>query len=308
MSQKTILIVTNSDDAHADLVYRRLTERTVPVYRLDSDRLVAEPHVWRISAQPDVPTSNSWVVPEVEVVWHRKIFFPEGMDVVQSFLRQELEGILESILAQYRQCRWINPQDRLTEARSKIAQLQLAKLLGFRIPDTLATTSPDLLKEFANLHGGEIIAKPIRSQVIGTGQDALVTGTRRLTPEYYAAAVAGAPCYAQERLLIRAEIRVVVFGTQMFAFRLTPDRRVDDIKQLPLNSIRHEPCTLEPAIARKIESLMSRYGLAFGAIDLAVVDDGEPVFLELNPNGQWLWLEMMTGVNLLDPFIDFLLV
>jgi glutathione synthase/RimK-type ligase-like ATP-grasp enzyme len=63
---------------------------------------------------------------------------------------------------------------------------------------------------------------------------------------------------------------------------------------------------LDPVVAQKVHKVMSYYKLEFAAIDFAVVDDGEPVFLELNPNGQWLWLQYMTGVNLADPFIDFL--
>lgn len=306
MVQKIILIVSNSEDAHADRVLERLGERGVPFCRLDSDRLITESHIWRISAIPGISSHNSWLIPEVEVVWYRKVYFPEGNDPIQSFIRQESEGLLEAILSRYHHCRWINPRDRLAQARSKIVQLERAKTFGLRIPDTLLTTDQTMLKAFVDQHGGEIVAKPLQSQVIGTGEGALVTGTRRLTPEHFAAALTGAPCYAQERLRIKSEVRVIVFGNEVFAVRQIPDRPVDDIKQLALKSIRHEPCTLEPVMVQKINALMASYGLAFGAIDLAIVDEDEPIFLELNPNGQWLWLQYVCGLNLLDPFIDFL--
>ena len=145
---KTIIIVTNSEDAHADQIQKRLRERCIMAHRLDSDRLVADVNVWQISSDPAQPTTNSWFVPDVDVVWYRKVYFPEGNDPIESFVRQELDGLLEGILLHYRQARWINPRDRLAIARSKIGQLEQAKKLGFRIPDTLLTTSVDKLAVF----------------------------------------------------------------------------------------------------------------------------------------------------------------
>jgi glutathione synthase/RimK-type ligase-like ATP-grasp enzyme len=75
---------------------------------------------------------------------------------------------------------------------------------------------------------------------------------------------------------------------------------------LRLNQIHHEQTELEQAIERKIEKLMNVYGLEFGAIDLGITSSGETIFLELNPNGQWLWLQYMANVDLVNPFIDFL--
>ena len=162
------------------------------------------------------------------------------------------------------------------------------------------------MEEFAAQHDGQIVAKPIQAQVVGSANHALVVGTRRLTSEHFESAARFSPCYAQERLLLKSEIRVVVFGDQLYPFRLTAREKADDLKQLKLSHIDHERCGLDESISRKIRSLMVFYGLEFGAIDLAVIDEEEPVFLELNPNGQWLWLQYMTGVNLIDPFIDLL--
>ena len=40
---------------------------------------------------------------------------------------------------------------------------------------------------------------------------------------------------------------------------------------------------------------MRRFGLEYGAIDLRLTPDGRYVFLELNPAGQFLYIEQMTG-------------
>lgn len=305
MARKTVLAVSNSDDAHVRVVAQRLEERSIDVHRLDSDKFALAHQKWRIPSN-NIPASSTWLIPQVEVVWYRKVVFPEAKTAVQSFVRQEIEGLFDSVLAEYGNCRWVNPRECVSIARPKISQLQRAKQLGFRVPDTLVTNDLDELKAFALTYRGRVVAKPIRAQVVGSGSDSLVIGTRYLEPEHYESALSYCPGYFQEQISFSSEIRVIVFGRQQYPFRLTARKSAADIKQLDLKDIKHERCQLDGSVSKKISALMTSYGLEFGAIDLAYVDDGEPVFFELNPNGQWLWLQYMTGENLLDPFIDLL--
>lgn len=305
MPKRHVLIVSNTDDAHARVIFDRLIERSIQVTRLDSDIFTSGSHRWRIPASPSNIPDSSWFNSSVDVVWYRRVEFPVATDAIQSFIGLETEGLFNNVLAEYRHCKWVNQRDRIAEARPKIAQLQRARSIGFRIPDTLVTNSVDEISRFAALHC-HVVAKPVQAQVVGSNKDALVIGTRTLAPEYYESAIRFAPGYLQEKLAIRSEIRVVVFGQELHAFRLRAQEKVDDLKQLKLSNIDHELYELDEIVSRKIHSLMLFYGLEFGAIDLAIIDDGEPVFLELNPNGQWLWLQYMTGENLIDPFIDML--
>ena len=60
-------------------------------------------------------------------------------------------------------------------------------------------------------------------------------------------------------------------------------------------------------IADKCGSLViDHYGLCFGAIHMIVTPEGDYVFLELNPHGQWAWLELLTGIPLSDTPADLL--
>jgi hypothetical protein len=53
--------------------------------------------------------------------------------------------------------------------------------------------------------------------------------------------------------------------------------------------------------------LMETLGLAFGAIDLIVTPHGKYVFLEVNPAGQFLWLDSTLGLPLLDALSQMLI-
>ncbi|MCX4674881.1 hypothetical protein OG413_05995 [Streptomyces sp. NBC_01433] len=44
-----------------------------------------------------------------------------------------------------------------------------------------------------------------------------------------------------------------------------------------------------------------------GIIDIKLMPDGEPVWLEVNPQGQFLFLESLLGEPLADRFLDFLI-
>jgi glutathione synthase/RimK-type ligase-like ATP-grasp enzyme len=46
--------------------------------------------------------------------------------------------------------------------------------------------------------------------------------------------------------------------------------------------------------------------LSFGAIDIIKKLNGEYVFLEINPNGQWAWLETELDLKISDEIINYL--
>lgn len=109
------------------------------------------------------------------------------------------------------------------------------------------------------------------------------------------------------------EIRVTVFGEQVFACRIltqpTGETRGDwrahswdDPGSFP----PHEATTISDDVAESCRLLVRDYGLAYGAIDMVVTPNGEHVFLELNPNGQWAWIEERTGLPLGSAVIDVL--
>jgi D-alanine-D-alanine ligase-like ATP-grasp enzyme len=55
-----------------------------------------------------------------------------------------------------------------------------------------------------------------------------------------------------------------------------------------------------------LHRLMRSFGINFASIDMIVTPEGEFVFLDLNPNGQWLWLEEELGLPLVASMADLL--
>lgn len=52
---------------------------------------------------------------------------------------------------------------------------------------------------------------------------------------------------------------------------------------------------------------MDAFNLMFGAFDFIVTPRNEWVFLEVNPNGQWLWLERSLNLNISQKIVEYLI-
>jgi glutathione synthase/RimK-type ligase-like ATP-grasp enzyme len=108
----------------------------------------------------------------------------------------------------------------------------------------------------------------------------------------------------------RYDVRVTVIGSEAFAARIEsqsdPDARVD-WRRGHTSGLVHQVEELPREIAERCGRLVSSYGLLFAALDLAVDQDGRYVFLEINPNGQWAWIEQRIGLPLRARLADVLL-
>lgn len=59
-------------------------------------------------------------------------------------------------------------------------------------------------------------------------------------------------------------------------------------------------------ISDKILRLTKHYSLYYSTMDLIFTPEKEYVFLEVNPNGQYLWTEELSGCKITEYFADFL--
>ena len=67
-----------------------------------------------------------------------------------------------------------------------------------------------------------------------------------------------------------------------------------------------EPYSLPQEIVARLRLLMQRLGLVYGAIDLRVTPDERFIFFEVNPSGQWLFIEERTGLPITETFVQLL--
>lgn len=186
---------------------------------------------------------------------------------------------------------WVNNVARDAAASHKPWQLALAQEISLAIPETLITNNPDQARQFWARFPDEIIYKPFSANYHAWRE------TRLLKQEEHALAdtIRLAPVIFQRYVPAIVDLRVTIVGEQIFAAEAHSQQGEYKVDVRFNTDIAYKPHTLPIAVADKLLSLMRRLGLEYGAIDVRLTPEGEYVFLEINPAGQFLYVEQATG-------------
>jgi len=314
-----ILVVTNRRDQTADFGVVEMRRRGVPYFRFNTEDF---PETTRSSLRFD-PQGNtghltsgrrSLRLEEVQSVWFRRPVMPIPSSRIRErgareFSRVESLAYIEG-LWNILDCFWVSRPDRIRTAESKLLQLKVAHRLGFSIPRTLVTSDPGEAGDFLTATD-KAVYKPLRQSRLECreGTKVIFTSVVRDSSSDELERVKYAPCLFQEYVPKRFELRVTVFGTNLFATEIhsqaTEDAK-DDWRRSPSRAVPHRAHALPHEIETKCIQLVETLGLAFGAIDMVLTPQGEYVFLEINPNGQWAWIEQRTGQPMSRSLVDLL--
>lgn len=318
MNKELILLLTNKEDLTADFVVLELQKRSVPYYRFNTEDF---PTKVKASIFFDVDTLHGCIKDEryyidmrkVKSIWYRRpkrAISLEKLGDFKTFCINEswffLRGFWESI-----DCFWVSHPYSLENARSKIKQLQVAKKLGFYIPKTLITNQPEEVRKFFDYLKGKMVVKPVKSGIVRGENNEFVIHTSKVNEEHLLNLedLRFAPSIFQELLPKKYDIRVTAIGQNVFPVEIhsqdNPDAMIDWRKPQDVDLV-HKSHHLPPLLADKCLKLTSYYGLQFAAIDLVLTPDNQYYFLEINPNGQWAWIQQKTGLPLTEKLVDLL--
>lgn len=303
-----ILLLTQQDDLTADLVVIALKRLGAPFLRLNVDQLL-------ISTFLDcLPNGSVWYQDEatehfdlsrVRTIWYRSHSRPRSLESIPtdaaSFAAREavsqMYGALFSLDA-----RWVNEPAAVWRASHKPLQLSVASRCGFRVPSTLITRRPDKAASFVKANPRPAIAKPVSYGLLASRDGDQAIYTTRIpsdSADYHD--IQFAPVIIQDEIPKRCDIRVTVIDDAVIAVAI--DSQVDpatvtDWRRPSASPLPHRVVELPRIVADSCRTLTSRLGLTFGAIDLIEDTSGDHFFLEINPNGQWGWLDVDVGTDI----------
>jgi glutathione synthase/RimK-type ligase-like ATP-grasp enzyme len=318
-----ILILTEPGDEHADRVVALLKARGADFVRFHTEDFPARASL-SIGYGPSGQMRSLLRVDErtidlanVQSVWSRRPRPPVPHERIQDaaarkFVAEESLDFLRDLWHAL-DCLWLPGQPtEIRRGQYKAAQLRVAGELGFELPPTLVTNNPDEFLDFYRQHNGNIISK-----LAGFGfQDAVGNTFVRYTEVVpkravgYAAAIEYCPVILQAYVPKQLELRITVVGQHAFAAEIHSqethhtrhDWRRYDFGQTP-----HAMHDLPPEIHERCVRLVQRMGLTYGAIDMILTPDGRYVFVEINPSGQYLWIEELTGLPISEAICDLLM-
>lgn len=297
-----ILIISSHKDDHAAAVRRELELQQRSAELLDLSEFPQRLRLnLRYQPQRDfsltLADGRSLPLAECRSIWWRRpqpfmldpaVRRPSFQTFALNEAHEAFSGLWQSLDA-----RWMNHPTRDEVAARKAYQLRIAHEVGLRIPDTLITNDPEQARAFAAAHGVErTIYKPFSA----TEQEWRETRMLRTEECTLLDEVRHAPVIFQSYVEAVLDLRVTIVGHRVFATAIHSQDsayRVDC--RMDLANARVDATRLPAEVEERLLRLMARLGLVYGAIDLRLTPNAEYVFLEINPAGQWLFMEERSG-------------
>jgi len=305
----TVLIITYSNDNESiPLVMEAIADQGGKAFRFDTDRFPTEVQLDIYSGDSErviiTDGEQTLDLSEVSSVWYRRIRhglkIPETME--QQFREASLretrctaQGMIASIKGFH-----LDSLPNVELAKNKQLQLQVARDVGLLTPRTLTTNNPAAVKQFAQECKGQGMITKMLSQfaIYGEQGEEQVVFTNRVTEEdlEHLEGLRFCPMTFQENVPKAQELRVTIVGNRVFTAAIDSQRLQgathDWRKEGSALAKDWQAYTLPEDVEKKLLQLMAYFGLNYGAIDIIVTPDNRYVFLEVNPVGEFFWMEM----------------
>jgi len=298
-----ILVISNHLDEHAQAVMVELSRHGAASRLLDLSRF---PLQLGLSMHYDGSGGQRFLfgcdeggldLEDCGAIWWRR---PQQPTVAAAVNRAEYQQFAlseshEALQGLWQACDafWINEPARDMVANRKAYQLQLAGRLGLEIPQTLISNCPQAAREFVQRLGlGRVIYKAFSA----TEQDWRETRLLREEELDKLENVRYAPVIFQRYIEAEVDLRITVVGDAVFPAAIHSQETSYKVDfRMDIGQARIEPAVLPAEVQDKLLALMRELGLVYGAIDMRRRPDGSHVFLEVNPAGQWLFIERSSG-------------
>ena len=225
----------------------------------------------------------------------------KNYNVNEQLYRSQWSSFIRNLIV-FDKAKWINHPVNTYRAENKLYQLQCAQNVGLPTPKTFV---------------GNILPKritPTNKYIVKSLDTALFYDESQ---EYftYSSVVSGnelaesnikdAPVILQEFLEDKRDIRVTVIGDKLFPVGITKNGEniYGDWRKNAKEDLQYMPETLPDDISNSIIKLMNTLELTFGGVDLAF-SDGQYYFIEVNPTGEWGWLNQYCAIPLEKVIVD----
>ena len=319
----TVLIITRSGDNECvDLVAAAIKRKGGNSVRFDTDRFPTETRLIAEYAKTEerlrlVSKEGDLDLRDISSIWHRRLEIggriPATLDPQLRIASVEessrtVKGMLESLKA-FR----MDPEPAIRRAENKQLQLQAARELGLETPRTLITNDPEAVRAFAQSCESGMITKMLSSFAVYEDGVEKVVFTNPVGPEDldHLDGLNLCPMTFQENIPKALELRATVVGDRTFTASIDSqgsEAAQNDWRKDGVALLRDwKEYELPPSVKERLLRLMDYFGLNYGAVDFILTPDGRHVFLEVNPAGEFFWLENCPGLPISSAIADVLL-
>lgn len=332
-----ILIISNKGDVHCNPVIKSLSDWNEPFFRLNTEDLISN-YVINFNNNTESYSPSLYIqnknngkiidFDQVKSIWERR---PLQLDLDRLQIKEPL--IADVLLEESKELNWwlrsyIQAKryighyylDRALE--NKLLQLKIAASISLNnpdiyIPETILTNNPDKLFKFYRDKNIEFITvKPIGSDSLelDAGLEMPFMSKKVLIKdlEDKRKSIEMCPILTQKYIDKSSELRITVidkevFTTEIFSQSLPENFGKEDWREgYLLGTLPQEVIETPKSIRNFCVEYLEKTGLNFGCFDFIHDADGKYAFLECNPNGQWMWMEVELGIPISDSIARYL--
>jgi hypothetical protein len=314
-----IFIITNKEDVHPTPVIKYLNEKNHPVFRLNTEALLTDYQFnWWCNADgtdfhlKNIRTGRDLYGHDITTVWERRPMLPSELaftnrEEINKHNLKEAAGFLSFLLYYVSDRYSIGHHLYDRSAASKMLQLKVAKELGIHVPATCFSNRKEEIVSFAKNYGN-VILKSIENdnvwlddeyEYVFYAQKVKSASLDDQPQEAFSQTVS----FVQEYVEKQFELRITVVDDNVFACKIDSQSMEEDKGKVDWRQgydygLKHEAFNLPDAVEDFCRAFLKQMHLRFGCFDFIVTPQNEYVFLECNPNGQWLWIERQTGMKI----------
>lgn len=314
-----ILIFTNKADAHPTNVIKHLVSWGVSVFRLNTECILSDySFSWWCNEDgcdffiKNTKSGMTIYGHEITAIWDRRPFEPKELLIksdrkTNKFMREEALGFMQFLRFYLRDIYSIGSIVEDRPAASKMLQLSVARKIGMRFPATVFANTKEaagsLLGKFEDISLKSIYADGFFTD---KGTEYVFFARRAKSTEIKNQpdiAFQQTAFFLQNYIDKKHELRITVCNEDVIACKidsqcLDDDKGKIDWRQGYDYGLKQEIVDIPSKIKEFCTKFLKEMHLNFGCFDFIVTPEDEYVFLECNPNGQWLWIELATGFDI----------
>lgn len=312
-AKPSVLLLTHSADHFTiDRVAAALEAQGARTSRFDTDLFPSELRLTiergTQGARHRFVHNGEWHdLADYDAVWSRRLWearlAPELEERFREGCVRESRAALHGFLDGLSHARWINSREADERANDKPLQLERAAECGLRVPRSLLTNDAGSVRDFCDDLDGGVITKMLTPLSVSMGRPSLFVRTSSVGPDDLEAleGLAFCPMLFQEEIAKEVELRVVYIAGEFFVGGLDASgsrKGGTDWRAAEVNEVAWIHEQIPEPLAESLRLLMNRLELDYGAIDLIRTPEGEHVFLEVNPRGEWGMLEQELDLDI----------
>lgn len=294
------LIISNKNDFTTDFICIQLKQYEKKYLRINRDEFEDYKIIWDINKNEMlicIDKEEYLVNDLLKAVYYRApvfIRYYKNASKEEQLYKSQWMAFVRNLLC-FENAKWVNNPVATYKAENKMLQLRYAKQVGFNIPNTKVINCP--CKELQE-HNKYII-KSIDTLLLRYEEKEAFLYTNIISgEEINFSDLSMSPVVVQDFLNPKIDLRVTVVDNEVYTVQILKDGQgtYDDWRK-EKDNVKFIPYSLPNYLKQMCITLVKKFSLVYGAIDLAIVN-GNYYFIEINPTGEWAWLVENPGFDI----------